>query len=95
MEKTVIYLPASLARIESEAFAGTSADIYELPVSVTYIGPRAFADLEKDALVRIPAVSVVEIDDTAFEGSSVTIVCLAGSPAEAWAAEKGISCVNP
>lgn len=94
-EKTVITLPSSAARIESEAFASTAADVYELPATVSCIGPRAFANLKNAALVKIPVSEAIDIDDTAFADSTVTIECPSGSPVEAWARAKGIPTVNP
>ena len=88
-------LPAATTRVEAEAFAGTAADVYALPASVEFIGPRAFADLARPALVIIPATGSIDIADDAFEGSGVTIECPADSPVEAWARAKGIPTVNP
>ncbi len=53
-----------------------------------YIGAYAFADLKNPAVIYMPA-GEISIDDAAFEGSSVTLVCTAGSPAAKWAEEHG------
>ena len=94
-ETVTMRLPASATRIEEEAFAGTGAVVYVLPAGITYIGPRAFAGLQRPALVIIPTSDEIDIDGTAFAGSAVTIECPAGSPVEAWAVANGIPTVNP
>ena len=93
--QTVLTLPAALTSVGPEAFAGAAADVYALPAAVTSIGARAFADLSRAALVRIPAAGAVTIAEDAFEGSSVVIECLPGSPVESWAQARGIPTVNP
>ncbi len=94
-ERTVLILPPFVNRVETEAFAGTSAYVYELPGGVEFIGERAFAGLKRAALVRILTDNPVEIDDTAFAGSVVTIECPAGSPVESWAQAHNIATKNP
>ncbi|MBR3503596.1 MAG: leucine-rich repeat protein, partial [Clostridia bacterium] len=94
-ETVTMRLPASATRIEEEAFAGTGAVVYVLPAGITYIGPRAFAGLQRPALVIIPTSDEIDIDGTAFAGSAVTIECPAGSPVVAWAVANCIPNVNP
>ena len=73
-------LPAALAAIGEEAFAGIDA-----AENVISIGPRAFADCKNLTELVIPA-TVQRIDDTALEGSAgVTVYGEAGSEAERFA----------
>ena len=78
-------LPASLIRIEKEAFAGTRAERVEISENVVSIGPRAFADSESLRELVIPG-TVTSIDDTALEGSeSVTVYGETDSEAQRFA----------
>ena len=93
---TTLDLPDTLVHIEDEAFAGTVAEVYQLPASVTFIGERAFAGLTGPVLVRLPAEGPVDIAESAFEDAAwVVIECPAGSPVETWAKEHGVPFVNP
>lgn len=86
-------LPGGVTHIEDEAFLGTSAVIYVIPSGTGSIGSLAFADLPNAQLIRIPG-SVTSIADDAFSGSSVVIQCPAGSYAETWAQDHGITVQN-
>lgn len=78
-------LPAALAAIGEEAFAGIDAARVEITENVISIGPRAFADCKNLTELVIPA-TVQRIDDTALEGSAgVTVYGEAGSEAERFA----------
>ena len=67
-------LPANLAEIEAEAFAGTDCEEVIIPEGCRRIGSRAFAGCSKLVCVRIPK-SVTSIAEDAFEGcEGVTLV---------------------
>jgi len=85
---TVWQLPEALCGIEEEAFLGATAEHIVLGGSVVTIGPRAFADCPSLYRIDVPD-SVTTIDDSVFEGTSVTIVCPPGSYAQQWAEEHG------
>ena len=89
VDTRVFSLPASLTRIEDEAFRGGGASQYRLGGGVTYIGAYAFADLTQSAKIHMPD-SVTFIHDTAFSGSSVTLVCSQGSATWNWAVAHNI-----
>ena len=82
-------LPAELREIEAEAFRGLSAEHIVLGGSVEVIGAGAFADCPNLYRIDVPA-SVRAIDDTAFDGTNVTIVCSLGSFAQQWAETHGV-----
>ena len=84
-----MWLPEDLTRIEDEAFRGSSAIDYCLGENVSYIGAYAFADLTEEAWIYMPD-HVDFIHDTAFSGSSVTLVCTNGSDTWNWAEAHGI-----
>ena len=88
--ENVAYLPASLGTIGGEALAGISARTVVIPSGATSIGARAFADCSELKYVEIPD-SVTSIADDAFEGSTVTFICSAGSFAAEYAQARGIS----
>ena len=90
---TVWQLPAALCGIEEEAFLGVQAEHIVLGGSVVTIGPRAFADCPRLYRIDVPD-SVTAIDDSAFEGTSVTIVCPPGSYAQQWAEEHGFPWIS-
>lgn len=78
-------LPAALLVIEEEAFAGSPAEIVNIPSGCTAIESRAFAGCESLVQVSIPA-SVLSIADDAFSGcSGITIIAPEGSAAQAFA----------
>ena len=77
-----LVLPASLQRIEEEAFEGMTAKIVYVPDTCTEIGSNAFRNsgIEK---IRIPAGCTIA--DSAFDGcEEVIIFGTAGSPAESF-----------
>lgn len=84
-------LPLGMKTIGEEAFAGTGAEIIEIPEDATSIGSKAFAN-SKAGYVYIPD-SVTEIADDAFEGcEDLVIECLYGSCAETYCEENDIYC---
>ena len=86
-------LPAALAEIGEEAFAGIPASYIEITENVRSIGARAFADCENLTGLVIPA-TVQRIDDTALQGSSNAIVYgETGSEAQRFAEANGIDFV--
>ncbi len=89
----VLTLPANVEQIAAEAFSGCNAGEYYLGEQVKSIGARAFADLKQEAVIYMPSGDV-SIDDTAFEGSSVTLACTPGSAAEKWAREHGFPVIT-
>ena len=60
-------LPANLAEIKAETFAGTDCEEVIIPEGCQRIGSRAFAGCTKLVYVRIPK-SVTSIAEDAFEG---------------------------
>lgn len=90
----VLYLPASLRSVDSEAFCGIAAKAVVIPESVTMIESRAFADSIKLMYVQIPE-TVTSIADDAFAGSEhVTIICLEDGVVEKWAKQNELSCMT-
>ena len=85
----ILKLPASLTRIEEEAFAGIEAGTVICPSDLKEIGANAFQG-STVTRIEIPA-SVTFIADTAFSGCTkyVTVVTTSGSAAESWAREHG------
>ncbi len=80
-----ITLPAALARIDAEAFAGSGVSAVTIPPGATEIGARAFANCPTLTRVTIPA-SVLHIAEDAFQGSpQVTIYAQEGSTAALFA----------
>lgn len=53
-DMNVIMLPASLTRIDSEAFAGISAEAIVVPEGCTIIEPKAFMNCKNLLYIRIP-----------------------------------------
>ena len=67
-------LPPWLKEIGREAFVGVSAQLVEIPEGVRHIDKRAFADSEVLLYIVIPD-SVVEINETAFQGCPNVSIC--------------------
>ena len=63
-----------------------------LPADLTIIESQAFANLSGRIAVRIPA-SVKSIAEDVFSGSDVILLVSDGSPWQAWAEERGITCI--
>ena len=82
----MLNLPAALTEIEEEAFEGNHAATHVIiPVGVTAIGPRAFADCHF-CTAEIP-VSVTSIGEGAFTEGNVTIYGYGNSAAQRYAAQ--------
>lgn len=64
-----LHLPETLTKIESEAFAGISAEVVVIPSTCTSIGSRAFADCTQLLAVYRPE-SLTDIAEDAFTGCS-------------------------
>ena len=91
---SALILPASLKRVEEEAFAGAPAARIVVPDGCVAIDARAFANCLRLRRVVLPA-SVTQIADDAFEGcSGVVVQTPAGSTAEAFARTHGMSVVH-
>ena len=88
-----IRLPNGVVEIQNEAFAGTDADRYIIPVGTQIIGNKSFSYLQRDAIIVIPS-TVEEIAEDAFQESSVSFVCYSGSRAEEFANEHGIPVIQ-
>ena len=83
-------LPAALAALEAEAFAGGGSQVVVLPEGVTEIPDRAFADCADLVCVFVPA-SVETIASNALEGSArAVITCPRDSAAHAAALANGL-----
>ena len=78
-EGETLSLPNGLTEIETEAFAGTRAEIIVIPASCTKIGSKAFANCESLTVVRFQGRNTVIAED-AFEGcGSFTVIAPEGS----------------
>ena len=90
---TSITIPDGVTSIGGSAFANCSSiKNIEIPDSVTSIGYYAFSHCSKLTKITIPD-SVTSIADNAFTGcNNLTIYANAGSYAERYAKENGISC---
>ncbi len=89
---TSIEMPSSITSIGEDAFACcTSLMSVEMPSSITSIGARAFVCCRSLMSIDIPS-SVKKIGANAFEGcDKLVIKGYAGSYAEQYAKENGIS----
>ena len=86
-------LPAALTEIGEEAFAGGNFTFVKLPDNALSVGPRAFTDCPRLAVILIPA-QVTQIDQDAFgELETLTVVGTTGSTAEQFAAQRGFDFV--
>jgi len=85
-----LYLPASLKRIEDEAFTGSSAMMVGIPDGCEYIGSKAFANCANLMCVFFPNNDML-IKTDAFSGcSKVMFCCYKDSSAQVYAAGKNI-----
>lgn len=82
-DRTFIF-PASLERIEDEAFEGTVAETVIFPVGLISIGSRAFEHVQILKDVYIPDTTTF-IADSAFSAADITIHGIDGSYAMGWA----------
>ncbi len=87
-----IVLPADTVTVEDEAFAGANGiEFVYVSSGVTAIGENAFKNCTSLKCVYIPA-SVTDIGEGAFTGCKSVLICTtAGSAAQAYAAENGLS----
>lgn len=67
----ILRLPASVTKVETEAFSGIDADIVVLPQGCETVESRAFADSPSLKIVHVPQNTTVAAD--AFDGCSVYI----------------------
>ena len=91
---STIYLPLRTATLEDQALYGTAADQYVIPSGVTAIPAGTFANLQKPAVIQIPA-SVTQIDGSAFSGSQVVIQAPASSYAKDFADQHRLPWIAP
>ncbi len=85
-----LYLPASLKRIEDEAFTGSSAMVVGIPDGCEYIGSKAFANCADLMCVLFPNNDMI-IKPDAFSGcSKVMFCCYKDSSAQVYAEGKKI-----
>lgn len=82
-------LPASLIRIEAEAFSGTKAQKIVIPATINSIESRAFAYSESVQIVRFEGYACGLEDDILAGNKHVIIECFRGSPIEEWACRLG------
>jgi len=89
--KERLTLPADVASIQDEAFAGTAAECVVIPSGCAGIGARAFADCVALAEVWIPAgVPAVAIAENAFAGSEDALIVTDDVNIRAWAVAHGM-----
>jgi len=91
----VLRLPSGLTKIEAEAFNNLqNVKSVIIPDGVTFIGKDAFTECYNLRTVQMPNSSTqISIDSDAFIKENVTIYGYAGSFAETWAKQNGISFV--
>ncbi len=77
----MLTLPTALTAVTEEAFAGTYANRVTIGANIGSIGPRAFADISGILHADFTGSGDLEIDDSAFEGTKVIILCTEGSEA--------------
>ncbi len=70
----VLYLPEDTLIVESEAFAGTDAEVVVVPFDCQTIMSRAFADCPNLQYMLVPQGSRVGIAEDAFGGKDVTVI---------------------
>lgn len=90
-----LFLPARLAAVEAEAFAGLQMALQiTVPDGTKTIGAKAFAGCTGLRLIVVPA-SVQTIADDAFEGcDSLCLLVSPGSEAERYAQQHALPCVS-
>jgi len=89
--KERLTLPADVASIHDEAFAGTATECVVIPAGCAAIGGRAFADC--DALVEVwfPAgIAADAIAEDAFAGSEDALIVTDDVNIRAWAVAHGM-----
>lgn len=84
-------LPADLAEVEEEAFAGVSATTVVVPDSCAAIGAHAFRGCQDLTMIRIPAACTVG-EDAFADCEQVYVFGYAGSSAESYC-EAHANCV--
>ena len=89
----LVCVEGSAGEAYAEAAGLDSVTVYRetliLPEDTEEIGAEAFARLGEHVNIRIPA-RTVRIADSAFDGSTLLIVCAADSYAAGWAEDHGI-----
>ena len=86
----ILTLPAAVAVIEEEAFAGSAMEEIILPEGCRTIGERAFADCGALRMVYMPD-SITDIAGNAFEGCDVIFLCESKNTAYAFAEATGLT----
>ena len=88
-----LVLPASLKKIEEEAFVGGAFNYVYISDGIEIIGARAFAECQNLQYIRIPE-SATQIAPDAFEGvSGIVIYGKDGTYAEYYAGKYGFDFV--
>jgi hypothetical protein len=83
-------MPEMLTQVAEQAFEGDNAvECIVLGNNVRQIGDHAFANMSALKQVEFDGMSV-EIHPAAFINSNPTILCPAGSDAEAWAVSQDV-----
>ena len=85
-------LPADLREIQTEAFAGSTAESVVFGGEVTAIGSRAFADNTSLKQIVIPAEDVT-LEENCFADSEPVFICREDSTAHEYAVSNGFTCV--
>lgn len=86
-------LPASLTKIEDEAFDVGGAQCVVIPASVTSVGSKAFANNDELILVIIEGKNTVIASDAFVNATNVQAVCHKGSNVHLSLETMGIPCV--
>ena len=87
--ENITKLPASLVRIENEAFMNTPFSYVELPETVTTIGSKAFANCSILSYIFIPESTRSIASDAFLNDANLVILGKAGSYAETFANNNG------
>lgn len=84
----IIKLPDGMETIEANAFQGTAAQEYRIPVGCKSIGSKAFADLQNGTVIVFSSRNI-QIAEDAFDNSEVFFECLNGGPVMTYLQRKG------
>ena len=86
-------MPSALSTIESEAFAGVSAQRIIIPASVDEIESKAFANCAQLEMLVFEGSPYSIATDILSGCANVTISVSEGSSAEKWASRLGLTVV--
>lgn len=91
LESNAFRLPASLRTIDSSALSGIAAETIYIPIGVTEIKAKAFANCPYLKTLVFDGSPESISDDMLSGCTDVSILARSGSTAAAWARNHGIS----